>query len=165
MTTSNVSGALFRICFLISAAGFAMTATAQRQMEHLGRGLIAIKDKPSHVFVSWRLLGTDPDEIAFNVYRSVKARTPLRLNKQPLTDRTNFSDDNPSEGEATSYFVRPILKGVEQEPSKAFLMPAGAPVRPYLSIPLQTPAGYTPNDGSVGDLDGDGEYEIVLHQA
>jgi hypothetical protein len=29
---------------------------------------------------------------------------------------------------------------------------------------LQTPAGYTPNDASVGDLDGDGQYEIVLHQ-
>src|SRR5207253_1384878 len=31
-----------------------------------------------------------------------------------------------------------------------------------LSVPLKLPAGYTPNDGSVGDLDGDGEYEIVL---
>ncbi len=29
---------------------------------------------------------------------------------------------------------------------------------------LQTPAGYAPNDASVGDLDGDGEYEIILHQ-
>ena len=26
------------------------------------------------------------------------------------------------------------------------------------------PLGYTPNDASVGDLDGDGQYEIVLHQ-
>src|SRR5207237_10410699 len=43
--------------------------------------------------------------------------------------------------------------------------PAGAPVRPYLAVPLQTPPGYAPNDASVGDLDGDGEYEIVLHQA
>ena len=25
-------------------------------------------------------------------------------------------------------------------------------------------SGYTPNDASVGDLDGDGQYEIVLHQ-
>lgn len=36
---------------------------------------------------------------------------------------------------------------------------------PYLSIPLHTPDGYTPNDVSVGDVDGDGEYEIILHQA
>ena len=35
----------------------------------------------------------------------------------------------------------------------------------WISIPLQTPAGYTPNDASVGDLDGDGDYEIILHQA
>jgi rhamnogalacturonan endolyase len=34
---------------------------------------------------------------------------------------------------------------------------------PYLSIPLQLPQGYSANDGSVGDSDGDGEYEIVLH--
>ena len=44
--------------------------------------------------------------------------------------------------------------------------------RPYLPIPLTKPAGgvtpageiysYRPNDVSVGDLDGDGEYEIVL---
>ncbi len=43
---------------------------------------------------------------------------------------------------------------------------SGARPRPalYLSIPLQTLAGHTPNDASVGDLDGDGEYEIVLKQ-
>ncbi len=41
---------------------------------------------------------------------------------------------------------------------------ANSPVQPYLSIPLQTPEGCTPNDASVGDLDGDGEYEIVIKQ-
>ncbi len=35
-------------------------------------------------------------------------------------------------------------------------------IRPYLPVPLQLPPGYSANDGSVGDLDGDGEYEIVL---
>jgi len=37
-------------------------------------------------------------------------------------------------------------------------------VQQYINIPLRTPPGYTPNDVSVGDLDGDGEYEIILHQ-
>ncbi len=53
----------------------------------------------------------------------------------------------------------------EGEPSRAFTLPENAPARPYLSVPLQTPEGYAPNDGSVADLDGDGEYDIVLHQA
>jgi len=35
--------------------------------------------------------------------------------------------------------------------------------KPYLSIPLRTPEGYSANDASVGDLDGDGEYEIIIH--
>ena len=66
-------------------------------------------------------------------------------------------------GDAASYFVRAIINGQEQPASKPFALTADA--RPnYLSIPLKTPAGYKPNDASVGDLDGDGEYEIVLHQ-
>ncbi len=55
--------------------------------------------------------------------------------------------------------------GREQAAGAPFTLPANAPARPYLSVPLQTPVGYSPNDASVGDLDGDGEYEIVLHQA
>ena len=57
-----------------------------------------------------------------------------------------------------------MIDGVEQPRSAPFSFAAGAPPLPYYSIPLQTPAGYTPNDASVGDLDGDGQYEIVLHQ-
>ena len=94
MTTSKAPSGLFRLFLLLGAAFVLTTAAAQRQMEHLGRGVIAIKDKSSHVFVSWRLLGTDPDEIAFNVYRSVKARTPLRLKAtrgMPYRDRARDS--------------------------------------------------------------------------
>ncbi|HEX8017933.1 MAG TPA: hypothetical protein VF465_22095, partial [Flavobacterium sp.] len=41
---------------------------AQRQMESLDRGVIAIKDK-GQFFISWRVLGTDTDDLAFNLYR------------------------------------------------------------------------------------------------
>ena len=68
--------------------------------------------------------------------------------------------------------MRAIVFGVEQPPSAAFTLPANAPVQQYLRVPLQVPPGgttpageaytYSPNDRSVGDLDGDGEYEIIV---
>jgi len=144
---------------------FAGDARAQRQMEKLGRGVVAVNQGDGKVYVGWRLLGTDPDDIAFNLYRSAGNAEPVKLNKEPITGSTNFVDTGVNLGESNSYFVKPVLKGAEQASSAVFTLRANAPARQYISIPLATPAGYTPNDASVGDLDGDGEYEIVLHQA
>jgi rhamnogalacturonan endolyase len=138
-------------------------ASAQRQMEKLGRGMIAINQGNGKVYVGWRMLGTDPDNIAFNVYRN-----NTRVNNQPITESTNLVDNDGSTGAA--YTVRAVIsgspspsegRGSEGEPSE----PARVWSQNYLSIPLQTPEGCTPNDASVGDLDGDGEYEIILHQS
>lgn len=135
----------------------------QRQMEHLGRGVIAVNEGNGKVFVSWRMLGTDPDSIAFNLYRSTDGGKAVKLNDQPITDVTNFIDEKADLTKSNSYFVRPLLNKREREASKSFTLPANAPAQQYLSIPLQPPRGYIPNDASVGDLDGDGEYEIVIH--
>lgn len=143
----------------------ASDARAQRQMENLGRGVVAVNQGDGKVYVGWRLLGTDPDDIAFNLYRSAGDAEPVKLNKEPITASTNFADTGVNLGESNSYFVKPVLKGAEQASSAVFTLRANAPPRQYISIPLVTPAGYTPNDASVGDLNGDGEYEIVLHQA
>jgi len=135
-----------------------------RQMEKLGRGVIAIRQDEGKVYVGWRLLGTDPDTIAFNLYRATDGGNAVKLNDQPITDATSFVDAKADLTKSNSYFVRPLLGRREDAASALFMLPANAPARQYLSIPLQTPQGYTPNDASVGDLDGDGEYEIVLHQ-
>jgi hypothetical protein len=150
------------LIFLILLSGRALQA--QRQLEDLGRGVVAVHQGAGKVYVGWRMLGTDPADIAFNLYRTTGKGKPLRLNRQPLTASTNFTDQVPDLGQGNAYFVRPVVKGKEQEASAAFTLPAQAPVQPYLSIPLHPIAGYTPNDASAADLDGDGEYEIVLHQ-
>ncbi|MGC8644184.1 MAG: rhamnogalacturonan lyase [Isosphaeraceae bacterium] len=142
----------------------AATSFAQRHMEALGRGVTAIRQDDGKVFVGWRLLGTDPDDITFNLYRASGGAAPVKVNPEPLRDATNFVDAGAISKEAVSYFVRPVQGGRELAPSASFHLPAGAAARPYLSIPLQTLPGHTPNDASVGDLDGDGEYEIVLKQ-
>ncbi len=96
--------------FVLLALAAGLPLGAQRVMENLGRGAVAVRTSDA-VYVGWRLLGSDPSGIAFNVYRDAE-----RLNAEPLTGTT----------------------------------PDGARYT------------YSANDGSVGDLDGDGEYEIVL---
>ena len=136
------------------------------QRETLGRGVVAIRQDSAHVAVTWRLLRTDDKSTAFNVYRNHRL-----LNRKPLTEATFFVDDNISNDSAT-YEVRPVIKKKESnEGSGSYILPANAPVG-YIDIPLSkpeggiTPAGdrydYTANDASVGDVDGDGEYEIIL---
>jgi rhamnogalacturonan endolyase len=134
-----------------------------RLMERLGRGVVAVRQADGNVFVGWRLLGTDAADVAFNVYRGTPTAEPVKLNEQPIGNVTFFLDTNARAARDASYFVRPVVNGAEGEAGKPFALRGD---QPYLTIPLQTPAGgYKPNDASVGDLDGDGEYEIVLHQA
>lgn len=147
---------------LLAAMTFlALVASADaRQMEDLGRGVVAIHQGGGRVYVGWRMLRTDPNDIAFNLYHR-NGDQVLRLNDRPISQSTNYVDAGVDVNSANAYFVRPVVGGEEQQASASFTPPR----HPYLSIPLQTPTGYAPNDASVGDLDGDGEYEIVLHQA
>lgn len=157
-----------RVACIACILAIALPAVSQkrllRQMEDLSRGVVAVNRGDGKIFVGWRMFGTDPNDIAFNLYRSTGGASPVKLNETPITDVSFFVDDKADGTKPNSYFVRPVVKKKEQKPSDEFTLAADSPTRQYLSIPLQTPTGYTPNDGSVADLDGDGDYEIVLHQ-
>ncbi|TDQ08900.1 rhamnogalacturonan lyase [Pedobacter metabolipauper] len=146
---------------LIIFSCYFSTVAAQRQMEYLDRGLVAVTTQRGHIAVSWRLLATDHPQTSFNLYRSSQGKV-VRLNPAPLSASTFFTDSATQISLDNRYYVRAVVKGNEQQKSAEFLVKANAPN--YLSVPLQTPAGYAPNDASVGDLDGDGSYEIILHQ-
>ena len=154
---AGVGVGLLLLVALLHAGG------APRQMENLGRGVVAINQGEGKVFVSWRLLGTEPDGIAFNLYRTTSTNPPVRLNEAPITNYTCYQDTGVNLSSDNSYFVRAVVNGQEQAPSKPFLnqLPANSLAKPYVSIPLQPSTG-VPNDASVGDLDDDGEYEVVL---
>jgi len=141
-----------------------LSTMAQRQMEYLDRGVIAIRNSNDSVYIGWRLLGTEPNDIAFNLYRQSGNNKPVLLNKTPIKESTNFEDGRQDFSVDNSYFVKAILNGQEQKASKSFTIKANSPAQQYINIALRTPRGYTPNDISVGDLDGDGEYEIIVHQ-
>ncbi|APU16642.1 MULTISPECIES: rhamnogalacturonan lyase [Actinoalloteichus] len=128
---------------------------AGRQVEALDRGVVSVRSGNGNL-VSWRWLATDPDSVGFNVYRG-----STRLNSSPVTNSTNYLDAGAAAG--STYTVRAVVNGSEQPASPPALQFGAG----YLDVPIQQPAGgsgytYAANDASVGDLDGDGQYEIVL---
>ncbi len=153
----------FRKCAvsLTLAVAVCGDVTAQRQMEWLTRGTVATIRQDGGVHVSWRLLGTDPDGVAFNVYRrrADDARWE-KLNERPIAGTTSYVDSSPPKGDSVRYAARAVVDGDELAGED----PVAVWQRGYLAIPISTVAGYRPGDASVADLDGDGEYEIVLHQ-
>ena len=165
MTRFRFSATLVAVTILSACAasrvGSPKILDSARQVEQLGRGLVAIHEGGGRVFVSWRLLATDARATAFNVYRRTGSSAPTRVNTAPITGATWVADSSVNVAESVSYSVAAIVNGIEGEQSPAYRL---RPATPYISLALQTPEGYTPNDGSVGDLDGDGEYELVVHQ-
>ncbi|WP_458780769.1 rhamnogalacturonan lyase [Arthrobacter sp. D3-16] len=136
------------------------------QLDHLDRGLVAAKTSEG-VFLSWRLLGNEATGSSatgltgtdFNIYRDGQKLAAV-------TDSTNFLD---AAGTAASeYQVRAVVGGVELDHSATATSWGGN----FKDIPLKkpadgvTPAGqaytYTANDASIGDVDGDGQYEFIV---
>ncbi|MDI5907521.1 MULTISPECIES: rhamnogalacturonan lyase [Streptomyces] len=135
-------------------------AATARQAERLDRGLTSVHTGSGNL-VSWRWLATDPNDVAFNVYRGA-----TRLNSAPLNSSTNYLDAGAPD--SADYTVRAVVNGIEQAPSEQALQFRTG----YKDVPISPPPGgtspgnspytYEANDASVGDLDGDGALDIVL---
>ncbi|GAA4932415.1 rhamnogalacturonan lyase [Streptomyces coeruleoprunus] len=138
------------------ASGTARALAAARVAERLDRGVVAVPASGG-VLVTWRMLGDDPSDVSFRLYRGGTLIA--------TTQKTNHLDTGGST--SSSYEVRAVVGGVEQPGARASVWASGR-----LDIPLQKPPGgttrdgvaytYSANDASVGDLDGDGAYELVL---
>lgn len=137
----------------------------QQPPEKLNRGIVVVAKDETSAFISWRLLKEDPAGVGFNVYRSTLNGKPTKLNDAVITAVTWFADEHVDFQKSNEWFLRPVVNGKELSSSERSLLPANAPQQSYITVPLKTPEGYSPNDGSVGDLDGDGEYEIVVHMS
>lgn len=139
--------------------------SATRQVEYLSRGL-TVANTGSGVLVSWRLLGSDAPTTEFNLYRDGEKIATIGA-----TQGTNYKDAKGST--SSKYTVAPVVDGKEGAQVEASVILGdtknGAA---YRTINMDVPAkqkmpdgstcSYTPGDMSTGDLDGDGELDLVL---
>lgn len=151
---------LFCLALGLSATGQTRYDIEHMQKEQLDRGVVALRNGDGHVYITWRTLPSDRPGQPFDIWRNGK-----KLTSQPLTTGgTFYIDEHPLDTEAT-YEVKG--GGHDGAWHLAAQSPAG-----YIGIPLDKPSvGTTPdgrqyeynaNDASIGDVDGDGQYEIIL---
>jgi len=122
-----------------------------RQLEDLDRGLVSVRSGNGNL-VQWRLLGYEDRGTGFHVYRD-----GTRITSSPVTGSTNHLDAGASA--SARYTVRAVVGGTEQAASTPSLTFGDG----YLDVPVSRPSSdHVINDGSVGDLDGDGDLDVVL---
>ena len=135
----------------------------------LNRGLIAVNlnsSGSSGNLISWRYREKDQNQVKFKLYRGTNATTQTAKvnNGNYIYARTNFRDTG---GTVASYYRLEVYdlddNLLETEVSQKTWG------NQSMEIPTQTPtdtrglgATYTPNDAAFYDMDGDGEYEVVL---
>jgi len=157
-TTPNSFKKIQLILLLLLAISY--QTKAQHTVEKLNRGLVAMRLDANQVYIGWRMLGTEPTDVSYNLYCNGK-----KIEGSPFKTSTNFTHNSPTD---ETYTVRAIIKGIEQADSETVKVWANQ----YLDIAMQIPAGgtspdgrsytYSVGDSSVGDVDGDGQYEIIV---
>ena len=159
----RIAASVISASMLISAMPVVVThAETARHMENLDRGLVAMMNGSS-VYLSWRLLGTEDYETTFDVYRDgSKIATAI-------SNSTNYTDNGGSK--TSTYQVVPTGQGVNGAKTAVpfasgenYIEIPVAPIEDYDETHFGTEYEYEYriHDASVGDLDGDGEYEIIV---
>ncbi len=141
-----------KILTILLLALMTLTASAQRTIDKLDRGLIAIKTT-SGVYVNWRIQSNEYFDVKYNLYRD----------GTKIAENLNVSNYNDAAGTTSStYTVAAVVRGKEQTQCAA--------VKPwaqnYLEIIPKHDASltstYVPNDACCVDVDGDGVVEILM---
>jgi len=149
---------------------FAFT-TAVSGVEKLDRGLVALEREDGSVFLSWRLLKSDPEDITFRLMRGEGTTGNVKwtsLTGSQAYRQTNFVDKIAEKDKGKKTYLYKLYRYVEGAPvarlevlGEAAVVLTGK-VGSYISIPLK--GDYDFQKVGIGDLDGDGTYEFVIKQ-
>ena len=132
-------------------AAYGVGGNGKAVMEYLDRGIYAVKNG-SGMFVSWRYNANDADDAEFRLYRNDKLIYTSRAG-----EATSYQDNG---GNAASDYRVDCIEDGKVVNSQKCRFTSG---NNYFDIRLNSPGSqYSPNDCCVGDVDGDGQYEIFL---
>lgn len=147
--------------FLFVSSLCVAQTTPLSQMEKLDRGLVVIPNySGSGNFVSWRFLGTDSDNTSFDVLRDGKVIC------SDIDDRTNYSDVAGTPLSKYQIVTRKNGKKIDVTDAVVSWGEVCKKIRidfpPVVKGPDKVDYKYIAGDCSVGDVDGDMEYEIIV---
>ena len=162
-----------KLLLLFAVSAMTLSAGAQRVVDKLDRGIVAVPGRSGGNLVSWRIFGSEYFDVEYNLYRN-----GTKVNSTPIKT-SNYQD---AAGNSSSrYQVAPVVRGVEQEKSAEVRAWSSdtkfVPVLPVVNRDGKTIAnsvagnsggadtttpGYTLNDISLADVDGDGVAEFLV---
>jgi len=162
---------LFAAFFLIYFALSCSNKQAEKEIVHLkpypeemkaiiGRGLVAFSQAKNQIFVSWRLLPDDPKGVSFKIYRKGVDKRDRRFKLIAQTNRTFHIDSGIQEKQRYAYAIRPVFSGKEGELSQEFIVSTTKKGQSALVFNLGQ--AYKMARVATGDLNGDGELEVVI---
>ena len=141
----------------VPSADFSLEAKAASNvmLEYLDRGISAVNTGKG-MLVSWRYLANDDDNAVYKLYRDNTLIFTSEAGKA-----TCYLD---SQGSGSSkYRVDTLSSDGTLKSSEVCRLASN---NTYFDIPMTPPTGsdctYSPNDMSVGDIDGDGQYELFV---
>ncbi len=132
----------------------------ERVREPLSRGVNAVHLAEGGTYVNWRLLESDPTDIAFDVYRHMEGKAPQRVNEHPVSRTTDFVDYDAPRNTPSRYSVTPAGQTEDRVSSPSALAEPSEP--PCTTIKFQ--GDYKANQVAIADLDGDGRYDYIIKQ-
>lgn len=118
----------------------------------------------SSALISWRLLKTDPSNVAFDIYKSVDGEAEVKLNEEPISNTTSWVDADIDVSKTNVYRVT-LANQTETLCDYTFTSEMAEKFYHEIRLNLNVPDAsitYSPDDIQLGDLDGDGELEIVV---
>jgi rhamnogalacturonan endolyase len=129
--------------------------------ELIDRGVVSTTISEKEVYVGWRLLKDDPQEVSFNVYRKdIGLGEYEKVNVAPITSSTNYVDKTVQGGHGYNYKVKTVLNNVEMETLGESYVFTLTDNKPWYSLKLKDNVDL--KRVGIGDLDGDGAYDFVL---